>query len=99
MTFRPSTFRERERRGRGWVLSLISGIVGTDYWDDRQPAENQPRCTRTVQLDRDKKDYNSGLIGDSRAVSPDINDCDHKGRWARSTNGYYTPYNDLSMIR
>lgn len=98
MTFRPSTFRERERRGRGWVLSLISGIVGTDYWDDRQPAENQPRCTRTSSWIGDKKDYNSGLIGDSRAVSPILTTVTIKARWGRSTNGY-TPYTDLSIIR
>lgn len=43
-------------------------------------------------VDRDKKDYNSGLIGDSRAIPPpsfDINDCEHKRlNDGRSTNGY-----------
>lgn len=41
-------------------------------------------------VDRDKKDYNSGLIGDSRAIPPpsfDINDCEHKRlNGGRSTN-------------
>lgn len=64
------TFRHfgNERRGRGgWVSSLISRIVGGRIIGTIANAETEHTLDYPV-VDRDKKDYNSGLIGDSRAI-------------------------------
>lgn len=67
MMFRPSTFREREKGEGGWVSSLISRIVGGRIIGTIANAETEHTLDYPV-VDRDKKDYNSGLIGDSRAI-------------------------------